>query len=174
MITLSPIDLKAIVAAAEAGYPEEICGLLVGRWTTDDRCSVREVVPSDNVASEKAKSFEIDPALRFNLQRSLRGGDENIVGLYHSHPDHSAQPSARDLELAWEPDLVWLVTSVLAGEAVLTSAHTIERAGERQRFCEIPLHTSDWTPDHDRPVIMALASTRSMAATEEPDELWQR
>ena len=154
MITLSPMDLKAIVGAAEAGYPEEVCGLLVGRWITDDCCSVREVVPSDNVASEKAKSFEIDPALRLDLQRRLRGGDDNVVGLYHSHPDQSAQPSARDLERAWEPDLVWLVTSVLAGEAVLTSAHTIARAGERQSFREIPLHTSDWTPDHDRPVIV--------------------
>ena len=153
MITLSPIDLKAIVDAAQTGYPEEVCGLLVGRWITADCCQVRQVVASDNVASDRAASFEIDPALRLDLQRRLRGSDDHVVGLYHSHPDQSAQPSARDLDHAWEPDLVWLVTSVLAGEAVLTSAHTIMQDGGRQSFREIPLHTSDWTPDHDRPVI---------------------
>ncbi len=151
MITIDPPDLKAIVAAAEASYPNETCGLLVGRWAAADHCRVSRVVPSANLAADESVAFEIDPALWLELQRKLRGGDDRIVGLYHSHPDRSAQPSVRDLARAWEPDQVWLVTSVLAGEAVLTTAHVIERQGERQRFREIPLHTSDWALQRDRP-----------------------
>ena len=76
---------------------------------------VREVVPSDNVASEKAKSFEIDPALRLNLQRRLRGGDDNIVGLYHSHPDHPAEPSGTDLRYAM-PLFLYIIISIQRAE----------------------------------------------------------
>ena len=151
MIVISPPDLRTIVVAAETGYPEEVCGLLVGRWTAPGQCRVERVEVSENLAANRSKSFEIDSALHLNLQRELRGSPSGVVGLYHSHPDQSAQPSARDLERAWEPDLVWLVTSVLAGRAVLTSAHVIERADGRQRFCEIPIHTSDWQPDRDGP-----------------------
>ena len=153
MITLRPADLKAIIEAAEAGYPSEVCGLLVGGWESGNRCQVRQVVPSENVAADPALSFEIDPALRLDLQRRLRAGHDRVVGLYHSHPDQSAQPSERDLAGAWEADLVWLVVSVLSGEAVLTSAHAIEHIDGCQRFREIPLHTSDWTDGHERPAI---------------------
>ena len=134
MIAIDPGDLRAIVAAAEASYPEEACGLLVGRWLGADRCRVRRAVASANLAPEPATAFEIDPALRLDLQRRLRGGPDRVVGLYHSHPERPAQPSARDLERAWEPEQVWLITSVLAGEAVLTTAHVIAREGGRQAF----------------------------------------
>ena len=151
MIIIEPLDLAAITSAAETGYPDEVCGLLVGHWPAPDHCRVDRVVASENLSRDRSKSFEIDPALRLDLQRELRGSTNGVVGLFHSHPDQSAQPSARDLERAWEPDLVWLVTSVLAGAAVLTTAHVIAQSHGRQRFAEIPIHTSDWQPDHEAP-----------------------
>jgi len=156
VITIDPLDLKAIVAAAESSYPDEACGLLVGHWVTAEHCSVRKVVPSPNVAADKSNAFEIDWALRLDLQRRLRGSDNHVVGLCHSHPDQSAQPSTRDLDRAWEPDLVWLVTSVLAGEGVLTTAHIIECSGGRRTFREIPLHTDGWAPHGEQPATPAL------------------
>ena len=153
MILIDPLGLKAIVDAAEASFPDEACGLLVGQWVTPDHCSVTNVVASENVAADRSAAFEIDPALRLDLQRTLRGSDNRVVGIYHSHPDQSAQPSARDLKRAWESDLVWLVTSVLAGEAVLTSAQVIAQTDGRQRFRETLLRTSDWEPDRDRPAV---------------------
>ena len=146
MIAFEPGHLRELVAAAEAAYPEEACGLLVGVAEASRRWRVACVAPSPNLAADHHHRFEIDPKLRLDLQRTLRGGPHRVIGLYHSHPDESAQPSAADLEQAWEPELVWVITSVLGGEAVLTTGHILVDDGETTRFDEIPVRTTDWGP----------------------------
>lgn len=151
MILLSRADLKTIADAAEAAYPRECCGLLVGRREGADAVVVTRVCPSPNVTEEDARSsFEVSPQLRFDLMRELGEGPERVVGHYHSHPDHPAQPSVRDLERAWEPDLVWLITAVLGGQAIHTAAHVLDAEG--RQFREVPLRTLDWQPYPSRPV----------------------
>lgn len=148
MIVLPAGLLKRIVDIAEAAYPEESCGLLIGRPRPPDRVVVSRLAESANVAEgDRGKRFEVDPQVRFDAERDLRGGPERVVGFYHSHPDHRAQPSATDLSMVYEPDMVWLITSVVAGQAVLTTAH-VPDAGGRQ-FRPIPLRTDDWQP-YDR------------------------
>lgn len=145
MILLSRADLKTIADVAEAAYPRECCGLLVGRREGADAVVVTRVCPSPNVTEEDARdSFEVSPQLRFDLMRELGEGPERIVGHYHSHPDHPAQPSVRDLERAWEPDLVWLITAVAGGQAIHTTAHVLDAEG--RQFREVPLRTLDWQP----------------------------
>lgn len=150
MIVLDPEHLRQIVGAAEAAYPEEACGLLVGHRDEGPGAGtvhIAAVAESPNLAAgARAERFEVDPALRLRLQRELRGGAEGVIGLYHSHPDGVAQPSDRDLEAAWEPDLVWLVTAVAKGQAIHTSAHVLIHDGQRVRFDEVPLRTTDWRP----------------------------
>ncbi|MBL6928219.1 MAG: M67 family metallopeptidase [Rhodospirillales bacterium] len=121
MILLPPALLQIIVDAAEAAYPEECCGLLVGHGEGRGDLTVTGVEPSPNMAG--GKRFEVSAQLRFDVMRALEGGPMRIVGHYHSHPDHAAAPSPRDLEMAWEPDLVWLITSVMDGRAAQTTAH---------------------------------------------------
>ena len=111
MIWLAQAHLDAVKDAAEAAYPNECCGLLVGRRDGDDR-TVDQVVESRNLASDPSNSFEIDMRLRLTLQKQLRGKGREIIGHYHSHPDGPARPSERDREQAWEPDLTWLIISV--------------------------------------------------------------
>jgi proteasome lid subunit RPN8/RPN11 len=145
VIFLIRTDLKAITDAAEAAYPRECCGLLVGRREGADAVVVTRVCPSPNVTEDDARdSFEVSPQLRFDVMRALGEGPERIVGHYHSHPDHPAQPSARDLERAWEPDLVWLITAVLGGQAIHTTAHVLD--AEARQFREVALRTLDWQP----------------------------
>lgn len=147
MLLLSPDDIKEIVDAAEAAYPREACGLLVGFDRANGDTEVSEVVPSANVAEPSRNDrFEIDPAVRFQVQRRLEGGPTAIIGHYHSHPDQAAQPSPTDLAMVWEPELIWVITSVLSGQAVLTTAHRFS-AG---RFREIGLRTTDRAPDPRR------------------------
>ena len=146
MIAIDPPVLEAVVAAAEASYPDEACGLLVGRWSAAGHCRLRRAVPSANLAPDPSVAFEIDPALRLDLQRRLRGGGQRVVGLYHSHPDGPARPSARDLARAWEPGLLWLITSVPAGKAVLSGVHLVEHRDGRHAFREMPLRTSEGAP----------------------------
>ncbi len=145
MILLARPLLKQIVDAAEAAYPDECCGLLVGRSEASGDLVISRVAPSANVAEGGTRDrFEVDPQLRFDLMRQLADGDEQIVGLYHSHPGQSAQPSARDLDMAWEPGLLWLITAVLDGQALHTTAHMVDAGGSR--FREVGLRTDDWRP----------------------------
>ncbi len=142
MIRLTRDHMRQIADAAEAAYPKECCGLLVGR--DGDGLEVREIHPSANLASHAKDRFEVDPELRFDLQRRLRGGPDRVIGLYHSHPDHPARPSRTDLKEAWEPELVWLIVAVERGQAIHVTAHRL--AADGGRFEEITLRTESPPP----------------------------
>ncbi len=124
--------LRRVVDAAEAAYPAECCGLLAGTGARGLR--VTRVVPAANLlAAERADRFEVDPAARLALMRELGDGPERLIGHYHSHPDQPPEPSATDLAMAWEPELVWLITAVCAGQAIATTAHRLDPARGRFR-----------------------------------------
>ncbi len=114
-----PADLRArLRAAAEAAYPRECCGLLVGREVADARIAVRRVIESPNVADpRRADRFEVDPRVRLAVMRETEGGPDRLIGHYHSHPDGPAKPSPTDQEMAFEPDLIWLIIAVAGGRA---------------------------------------------------------
>lgn len=139
MIRLTRDHLRQIADAAEAAYPKECCGLLVGRHGDGDGLEVREIHPSANLAPGGHDRFEVDPKLILDLQRHLRDGPDQVIGLYHSHPDHPARPSKTDLDKAWQPELVWLIVAVERGQAIHTTAHRLVADGSR--FEEIALHT---------------------------------
>jgi proteasome lid subunit RPN8/RPN11 len=132
-VVIAAALLKMVTDAAEAGYPDEACGLLVGRVRADDVILVSGVEPAPNVATARGARFEIDPRVRFALTRRLRGGALRVIGHYHSHPDLPALPSRHDLERAFEPDLIWLITSVQAGRAAETTASILDPAAKRFR-----------------------------------------
>jgi len=111
VIVLGSADLAAIAKAAEAAFPAEGCGLLIGRGRRIVR--VNRVIPAANLERERSHDrFELDPAVRFAAERTLRGGPDRIVGHWHSHPNGSADPSAEDIARAYEPELIWLIVAV--------------------------------------------------------------
>ncbi|MDE0389354.1 MAG: M67 family metallopeptidase [Rhodospirillales bacterium] len=123
-VRLSPAQLQVIERAAEAAYPEEACGLLVGRAETGDTWQVNTVEASANVAEPpRTRRFEVDPKLRLRLERELRDGPDAIIGVFHSHPNGSAEPSKTDISMIFEPDMVWLITAVADGKAGATMAY---------------------------------------------------
>lgn len=118
--------MEMVEHAAETAYPEESCGLLIGRLDDAGRAVVTRVCPSANVAeADRRTAFEVDPAIRFAVMRRLEGTDERIVGHYHSHPDHTPEPSARDLAMAFEPEFIWLITEVAIGRARASRAFAV-------------------------------------------------
>jgi desampylase len=131
---LAASHLRRIEAACEAAYPEEACGLLVGRWS-GNAARVSEVHASTNVAEAPRRAFEIDPQLLLSLYKRLRQGADTMLGVYHSHPDSAAEPSAHDLARAWQPELIWLITAVRDGRAADTTAHHLVDGA----FCPFPL-----------------------------------
>lgn len=142
MIRIAPSLLEDIARHAERAYPEECCGLLIGDVDPQGDVQVARLVAAPNVTEgDRRKTFEVDPQVRFDLMRTLRNRtDERIVGHYHSHPDHPALPSGRDLEMAWESDLIWLIASVVGGRVGEIKAYAVEPASGQ--FREIPLEES--------------------------------
>jgi len=104
MIRIAASALAALRAHCVRARPEEACGLLVG---AGDRVARAE--PADNVAEDRLRRFEVDPRLLLRLHRELRGGPEQVLGVYHSHPEGRPEPSATDLARALDPELVWLI-----------------------------------------------------------------
>jgi proteasome lid subunit RPN8/RPN11 len=134
--------------SAEAAFPAECCGLLVGERHDNGVIAIARAVASRNLGKEPDR-FEIDPRLWVDLTRAKRGGPAGVVGLYHSHPNAPAQPSAVDLEAAWGEELIWLIVAVhgadgQAPRAIQVSAHVLDHGG--RQFRELPLRTSDWHP----------------------------
>lgn len=115
-LRIAPTQREALRDQAQAAYPKECCGLLIGREDGPDLVVTR-VQPSVNQDPDGgARAFEVDPALILSWHKRLRGTAERIIGHYHSHPDEPARPSATDLERAWEPGMIWLILSVGRGQ----------------------------------------------------------
>jgi proteasome lid subunit RPN8/RPN11 len=127
MIRLRADHLAQIRTAAERAYPEECCGLLVGQGS--DVIDVTRIVESPNIRKDRARDrFEVDPKIRLEVERAVRGTPERVVGHYHSHPDHPARPSETDRALAFEPELVWVIVAVSADGVQEVRAYKLDNA----------------------------------------------
>ena len=118
--------LEAIKAHGAEGYPHEICGILVGPRGSRN---ATEAKPARNIIVERARDrYEIDPRDHIRIQRDADADGQDIVGYYHSHPDHPAQASRFDTERAWS-GYVYLIVSVANGEAVDANAFVADKDG---------------------------------------------
>ena len=139
-VTLTQAQLAAIERAAEAAYPEEACGLLVGRAAPGEAYRVNAVEASANVAEPpRTRRFEVDPKLRLRLERALRDDSDSVIGVYHSHPNGAAEPSGTDVSMIFEPDMIWLITAVADGRAGATTAWRPSEDGAAFRPLELDL-----------------------------------
>ena len=112
-LRIAPDLIEAMLRAARAAAPEECCGLVIGSPAGE----VTRLVPAANVHDDPHRFFTLDPKTQFAVLRELRGReDEILLGHYHSHPTGPAEPSARDLAEAHDPELVWLLIDPLKGE----------------------------------------------------------
>lgn len=133
MIAVTAERLDEIRRHGERDYPYECCGLLVGRFEPGGLKTVVETYPISNAREEEAKRrrFLIRPEELLAGERHARARGLEVVGFYHSHPDHPAAPSQYDLEHAW-PTYSYVIVSVRDGTAGdLTSW---EQDAERTRF----------------------------------------
>ena len=152
MILLSSKDLDAIISQAQQCYPEEACGFLIGSDCRNGDLQVSSVVASDNVTVlDRTKNFEIDPELRLKLMVELRESssktslqsNQRIIGHYHSHPNGLSAPSERDLDMAWEPDLVWLILAVSNGEVDEFKSYKLSSHTHKFREVDIEVRISE-------------------------------
>jgi proteasome lid subunit RPN8/RPN11 len=95
-------------------YPAECCGILFGTRSSDVRI-LAEVCSCSNIATDTSRRYEISPVEAVSVQRQARAAGLEIIGFYHSHPNHPAVPSQTDAELAAWPDCSYVIVSVHDG-----------------------------------------------------------
>ncbi len=102
MLTLTPAIRAHIEAHAVEAYPHEACGVIVGRADGSTREGV-SAHRTGNLNTERAHDrFTLNPKDYMRIDRQAREQGLDIIGIYHSHPDHPAQPSETDRQQAWE------------------------------------------------------------------------
>jgi len=113
-LTIDPTANDVMQKAAAHGYPDEICGLLIGK-SDSKGWNIVEARQVENLNQTRASDrFQLDPAAYQRIDRELRGSGTEIIGVFHSHPDCPAQPSPTDLSSAWE-GFLYPIISVCAG-----------------------------------------------------------
>src|SRR6266487_4059668 len=113
----------------EETYPHECCGILLGRMDDDGTRIVTSTARCGNTRTDSAHNrYNIDPKELVRIQREGRERGEDIIGFYHSHPDHPARWSSTDLAEAHWTGCCYLITSVDQGKAAITNAFLLAGA----------------------------------------------
>jgi proteasome lid subunit RPN8/RPN11 len=133
MLKISSKDFAEIRRHGEETYPHECCGVLLGQMGGDTR-TVTSTARCGNTRTDSPQNrYHIDPKELVRIQRLARERDEDIIGFYHSHPDHPAQWSKTDLEEAHWIGCSYVITRVAAGKADVTNSFELIGADEADK-----------------------------------------
>lgn len=131
-LQLTQQHLEVIQRHGEGDYPSECCGVLLGKAEGSEK-EVHDVVPLKNLRHDPARAqellpvddlnqetdrnrFLVDPLEQMRVEKDARARSLEVLGYYHSHPDHPARPSQYDREHAW-PWYAYVILSVERGVA---------------------------------------------------------
>lgn len=130
MLRIPKRVLDEIQAHMEDTYPHECCGLIIGAVEAGARVAA-DSRRCGNLNTERAQDrYELDPKDMLAVQRELQGGPWDIIGIYHSHPDHPSRPSRTDLDHAW-PGWSYMIGSVAKGTLARVESWELNDAGDR-------------------------------------------
>lgn len=142
---LSPTFRRQIEDYGVAAFPNECCGILVGRDVIVDGQPRRVVdrlyeVPNVYEASEQYHRFAADPLVQMRVEKEADAQGKMVLGFYHSHPDHPARPSETDRLAAW-PFYSYVIVSIMRGKPAEMTSWTLDE--ESSAFKPQPIVTSD-------------------------------
>jgi proteasome lid subunit RPN8/RPN11 len=118
-LVISSRHLQTIGRHATASYPDECCGVLIGRVLGDATVVERLLSVGNERQDSRHNRYLISPETVLAAQKEARALGLDIVGYYHSHPDHPAKPSEFDREHAW-PWVSYLIVSLQGRKVVDT------------------------------------------------------
>jgi proteasome lid subunit RPN8/RPN11 len=124
----------------EAAYPEECCGILLGALdgAVDGAAKrVTQAVQAANISQTPRNHYEIAPLDLIHAERTARQSGLEILGFYHSHPDHPADWSATDFAEAHWLGCCYVITSIARGKATVTKAFLLAGATEEDKRFEL-------------------------------------
>jgi proteasome lid subunit RPN8/RPN11 len=137
MLRIHYEDYEALRAHGEETYPNECCGVLLGKNVAGAGNHVQQIVRAGNTRTDAAHNrYNIAPQELVKIQRQARNQGLDIVGFYHSHPDHPAQWSETDFAEAHWLGCSYIITSVDKGKAALTNSFLLSGTGEEDKLFE--------------------------------------
>jgi proteasome lid subunit RPN8/RPN11 len=118
----------------EEAYPEESCGVLAGKL--EGSCAIFAIPCENSRRDAPHNRYAIDPKELVRIQREAREHGLDLVGFYHSHPDHPADWSSTDLAEAYWIRCSYVITRVANGVAAETRSFRLEGSWDDKRFVE--------------------------------------
>ena len=132
IVKIEEFNVNKIMAHGEKTFPEECCGVLIG--SKNEFVYIKEVKPMKNInEGKKERRYNIDPMDLVKLDKEVEEKGLELLGIYHSHPNHSSRPSKFDLEHAW-PNFSYLVLSVNEGKSELLTSWRLKQ--DRKEFLQ--------------------------------------
>ncbi|HEX7288529.1 MAG TPA: M67 family metallopeptidase [Candidatus Angelobacter sp.] len=136
MLKISKADYDLIRWEAERSYPHECCGIILGTVAGSHR-AVTLTLTCDNASTNSPNNrYSINPERVIAALKLARSRAENIVGFYHSHPDHPPRYSETDLLEAHWFDCSYVITSVEHGRAAATRSYLLVGTEDHKGFEE--------------------------------------
>ncbi|MEE9499831.1 MAG: M67 family metallopeptidase [Candidatus Omnitrophota bacterium] len=99
-------ERNAIIAHAKREAPNEACGILAGKNE-----KIEKIYQMTNTDKSSA-TFFMDPKEQLKVMKEIRNRGLEMVGIYHSHTQTDAYPSAHDVELAYYPQVSYVIVSI--------------------------------------------------------------
>jgi proteasome lid subunit RPN8/RPN11 len=151
-LKLNHAQMEAIRQHGAQDYPFECCGVMLGKANgvckqvaeivplknlRNDPARAQEFLPVDDPARETERNrFLIDPLDQLRVEKEARARGLEVLGYYHSHPDHPAWPSIYDREHAW-PWYSYVIILVERGSAKDLTCWVLAEDGGN--FCPEPV-----------------------------------
>ena len=115
MLIIEPKALEEMYTDAQQTFPDECCGFFFGKEEGEERKVTEILVVNNSKEGDKRRRFVIAPKDYINAERHAEVNDLQLLGIYHSHPNHPAIPSEHD-RVAAQPYFSYIIISVMDRE----------------------------------------------------------
>lgn len=135
MLRISKSTWEVLRRHGEETYPYECCGAMLGTIGDDGTVVVSSIARCGNTRTDSPQNrYNIDPRELMTIQREALKAGVDIVGFYHSHPDHPARWSQTDLAEAHWTGCSYVITSVDKGRANITNSFRLVGTEDTRHF----------------------------------------
>lgn len=144
MLRIAQPEYDALRRHGEETYPYECCGVMLGQFEDALRTVTATVRAGNTRLDALHNRYNIDPKELVKIQREAREKGLDIVGFYHSHPDHPARWSQTDFAEAHWIGCSYVITSVDGGKANVTNSFALLGVTEEdKRFEDEPIEVTE-------------------------------
>jgi len=105
-----------MLAQSRAELPNECCGLLLGKQIIERAVPMRSIPPAPD-------AYYMDPEQQIVVFTDMQATGEQLLGIYHSHPNGPVEPSGMDLQLAFHPDALYVIISLADADSPVLAAY---------------------------------------------------